>query len=377
MTISIRRQPIILPPGDSERAGEVRVRGLVKRFGALTAVDGVDLDVEPGEFLALLGPSGSGKTTILMSIAGFDFPDAGSITIGGRDVTWAPPNRRDLGMVFQRYTLFPHMSVLENVAFPLKMRRVNRTEREARARAALDTVRLGALGDRKPSQLSGGQQQRVALARAIVYHPQVLLMDEPLSALDKNLREEMQIEIKHLQRELGVTVVFVTHDQTEALTMADRVTVLHGGRLQQIGTPRALYEAPETAFVAGFIGDTNFWPGSTQGDAPAGAQVAVSLDGAGTVLATAATALRAGSAVRLAVRPERVRFAAPGMPGPEGSVQETIYAGTLTTVLLQTAGPLIRVCLPAGSGIDAPEPGSRIALSWQPGDARVFPVDAA
>ncbi|MGI4954096.1 MAG: ABC transporter ATP-binding protein, partial [Janthinobacterium lividum] len=215
-------------------AASITISRLVKRFGPVIAVDAVDLDIPAGEFFALLGPSGSGKTTILMSIAGFDFPDSGSIHVGGRDVTFLPPQKRDLGMVFQRYTLFPHMSVAENVAFPLKMRGVNRADREKRAREALATVRLGSLGDRRPAQLSGGQQQRVALARAIVYRPPVLLMDEPLSALDKNLREEMQLEIKHLQRDLGMTIVFVTHDQTEALTMADRVSVLDGGKLQQI-----------------------------------------------------------------------------------------------------------------------------------------------
>ena len=200
----------------------VIVRDLCKSYGRDPAVKNLSLDVRRGEFLALLGPSGSGKTTLLMTIAGFDFPDSGSIEIGGKNVTWMAPNKRDLGMVFQRYTLFPHMSVLDNIAFPLRMRKVSRADREARARAALKTVRLEGYGDRKPSQLSGGQQQRVALARAVVYNPQVLLMDEPLSALDKNLREEMQVEIKHLQRQLGVTVIFVTHDQTEALTMADQ-----------------------------------------------------------------------------------------------------------------------------------------------------------
>src|SRR5688500_2786237 len=190
--------------------GRVAVLGLVKRYGALHAVDHVSLEVSSGEFLALLGPSGSGKTTILMSIAGFEFPDEGQVLIGGEDVTWSPPNKRNLGMVFQRYTLFPHMSVLENIAFPLKMRGVPRAEREQQARTALATVRLDGFGERRPAQLSGGQQQRVAIARAIVYRPRVLLMDEPLSALDKNLREEMQIETKHLQREIGITVVFVT-----------------------------------------------------------------------------------------------------------------------------------------------------------------------
>ena len=359
-------------PGNGEAGGEGRVvvRDLVKHFGPVTAVDHVDLDVKPGEFLALLGPSGSGKTTILMCVAGFDFPDSGVIEVGGRDVTWTPPNKRDMGMVFQRYTLFPHMSVLENVAFPLKMRGVSRADRETRAKAALETVRLGDLGERKPSQLSGGQQQRVALARAIVYRPKLLLMDEPLSALDKNLREEMQIEIKHLQRELGVTVIFVTHDQTEALTMADRVSVLNAGKLQQIGAPKALYEAPETEFVAGFIGETNFWSGIAKASAAAGQKVAVELEGGGVAEGIAASAIAGGAAIRLAVRPERVKLNAPtGLPA---RMEEAIYAGKATTLLLRGAGPEIRVSLSAGGGIEEPAPGDAVTISWSVEDARVF-----
>jgi spermidine/putrescine ABC transporter ATP-binding subunit len=257
----------------------VKISHLRKSYGSVLAVRDVTIEVSPGEFLALLGPSGSGKTTLLMAVAGFDFPDSGQIEIGGEDVTWAAPHKRDLGMVFQRYTLFPHMSVLDNIAFPLRMRKVARAEREDRARAALKTVRLEGYGDRMPAQLSGGQQQRVALARAIVYNPKVLLMDEPLSALDKKLREEMQVEIKHLQRELGITVIFVTHDQTEALTMADRIAVLNFGELQQMGSPKELYERPASAFVAGFIGETNFWTAHAKADAAAGTEVEVDLEG--------------------------------------------------------------------------------------------------
>ena len=351
-------------------AAAIAVRGLTKRFGPVTAVDRVDLHVAAGEFLALLGPSGSGKTTILMNIAGFDYPDAGSITVGGRDVTFLPPQRRELGMVFQRYTLFPHMSGAENVAFPLKMRRIPRAERERRALEALETVRLGGLGDRRPSQLSGGQQQRVALARAIVYRPQVLLMDEPLSALDKNLREEMQIEIKHLQRALGITVVFVTHDQTEALTMADRVSVLDGGRLQQIGSPKELYERPETAFVAGFIGETNFWNGTLSAPAAPGEIGRIMLEGGGEAEAVASCALPAGPA-RLAVRPERIRLAPAGVAA---TVKEAIYAGNVTTLILRTGGPELRVRLAASDPACAAAPGTATALAWSPADARLYPA---
>lgn len=357
----------------SSRSVGIDVRALVKRFGAVTAVDDVSLSVRPGEFLALLGPSGSGKTTILMAIAGFEYPDSGSISVGGEDVTWLPPNKRNLGMVFQKYTLFPHMSVLENIAFPLKMRGVGRAEREDRARTALSTVRLDSFGDRKPSQLSGGQQQRVAIARAIVYKPRVLLMDEPLSALDKNLREEMQIETKHLQREIGVTVVFVTHDQTEALTMADRVAVLDHGRLQQIGSPHDLYETPQTAFVAGFIGETNFCQGRARTAAAPGGLASVMLEGGVLVEATAAQAVSADTPVRLAIRPERLALADADGAALSARVTEAIYAGNATTLILATPqGPQLRLRLPAGGERPAPAIGDLVGLRWKAEDARIF-----
>ncbi|MDJ0387497.1 ABC transporter ATP-binding protein [Roseomonas sp. E05] len=356
-------------------AGSIAIEGLVKRFGRVHAVDGVSLDIRAGEFLALLGPSGSGKTTILMAIAGFEYPDEGRVLLGGEDITWLPPNRRNLGMVFQRYTLFPHMSVLENIAFPLKMRGVGRAEREERARGALRTVRLEQMGERSPAQLSGGQQQRVAIARAIVYRPRVLLMDEPLSALDKNLREEMQIEIKHLQREIGITVVFVTHDQTEALTMADRIAVLDQGRLQQLGAPRELYEAPQTEFVAGFIGETNFWAGAAAAAAAPGEALGVQLDGGVVMPALAASPVPAGGRVRLALRPERLRIVAGGGEGVPARVTEAIYAGNATTLMLETAGgQTLRLRIPAGTGLPEAAAGEAVTLSWQAADARAFAV---
>jgi putative spermidine/putrescine transport system ATP-binding protein/mannopine transport system ATP-binding protein len=361
--------------GEDMPQGRMAVQGLVKRFGPVNAVDHVSLDVGAGEFLALLGPSGSGKTTILMSIAGFEYPDEGRILIGGEEVTWAPPNKRNLGMVFQRYTLFPHMSVLENIAFPLKMRGIGRAERETRARAALDTVRLGGMGERRPAQLSGGQQQRVAMARAIVYRPRVLLMDEPLSALDRNLREEMQIEIKQLQRRIGITVIFVTHDQTEALTMADRVAVLDHGRLQQLGAPRDLYEAPETVFVAGFIGETNFCEGRLSQPAMPGESVSVALDGGGSMQAIAAQVIPAGARIRVALRPERLRVLPAGGDGPAARVTDAIYAGNATTLMLEgEGGQLFRARIPAGAGLHEPRPGEAVRLSWQAADARAFPA---
>ncbi|HOV04672.1 MAG TPA: polyamine ABC transporter ATP-binding protein, partial [Kaistiaceae bacterium] len=225
--------------------------------GRLLVVQGLDLDILRGEFLTLLGPSGSGKTTTLMMLAGFEAPTRGSILLEGADITRTPPHRRGLGMVFQNYALFPHMTVAENLAFPLEVRRVGRAETEAAVARALDMVRLTGYGERRPIQLSGGQQQRVALARALVFEPKLVLMDEPLGALDKQLREHMQYEIKHIHERLGVTVVYVTHDQEEALTMSDRVAVFNDGRIQQIDAPRTIYEHPDTAFVAQFIGENN------------------------------------------------------------------------------------------------------------------------
>jgi len=238
------------------RGQTIAIRGLGKRYGTVEALAGVDLDIHRGEFVTLLGPSGSGKTTLLMALAGFIRPTEGSIAFGGQEVVTLPPHKRNVGMVFQSYALFPHMTVGGNVAYPLRVRRMPRAEIGRRVADALALVRLSEFAERNIDQLSGGQRQRVALARAVVFHPQILLMDEPLSALDKHLREEMQIEIRHLQRSLGITTVSVTHDQREALTMADRVAVLNKGRLVQIDAPERLYGTPATSFVAGFLGET-------------------------------------------------------------------------------------------------------------------------
>jgi len=242
-------------------APAVSLRALTKRFGAVTAVAGVDLDIGDGEFFSMLGPSGSGKTTVLRMIAGFESPTSGAVLLSGRDVSGQPPYARDVNTVFQDYALFPHMSVQENVEYGLRVKRVPRGERRARARAALETVRLGAYGERRPHELSGGQRQRVALARALVNRPKVLLLDEPLGALDLKLRREMQLELKALQREVGITFLFVTHDQEEALSMSDRIAVFDAGRVEQIATPMELYERPATAFVAGFVGTSNMLEG--------------------------------------------------------------------------------------------------------------------
>lgn len=245
---------------DAATALPIHIEGLTKKYGQLYALDSVDLEIESGEFLTLLGPSGSGKTTLLMAIAGFNRPDAGSIRFGDREVILTPPHKRDVGMVFQSYALFPHMSVAENVAFPLKLRDVGKKEIEQRVTEALETVQLSGYGERGIDQLSGGQRQRVALARAFVFGPRILLMDEPLSALDKKLRERMQIELKHLHRLLGVTTVYVTHDQREALTMSDRIAVINEGRLTQVGSPEVIYNNPANAFVADFIGESTMLP---------------------------------------------------------------------------------------------------------------------
>ena len=304
----------------------IRLRGLVRRFGDVVAVDGVDLDVMDGEFLTLLGPSGSGKTTVLRMIAGFERPDAGTVELGGVDVTQQPPYARDVNTVFQDYALFPHMSVQRNVEYGLKVKKVPRAEREQRAREALESVRLGGYGDRAPSQLSGGQRQRVALARALVNRPKVLLLDEPLGALDLKLREQMQVELKEIQREVGITFVFVTHDQDEALTMSDRIAVFNEGRIEQLGSPSEVYEHPATPFVAGFVGTSN-------------------------LLESAAAEAVLGKSGTWSVRPEKIRVigaddvVGDGRHAVRGTVREVVYVGMSTrfVVDLEVGGSLMAV----------------------------------
>jgi ABC-type Fe3+/spermidine/putrescine transport system ATPase subunit len=280
----------------------VELIGVTRRFGDVVAVDALDLEVRDGEFLSLLGPSGCGKTTTLRLIAGFERPDAGEIRIAGKDVARLPPYRRPVNTVFQSYALFPHLSVLDNVAYGLKQQRVPRAERRARARALLELVRLPGVEHRRPRELSGGQQQRVALARALVLEPQVLLLDEPLGALDLKVRKELQIELKRIQLSVGITFVYVTHDQEEALAMSDRVAVMSGGRIEQLGRPQEIYDEPATPFVAGFIGETNFIEsrGRTVAIRPEGLRVAREGDGVqGHVLATMVIGPAVQSVVRL------------------------------------------------------------------------------
>jgi putative spermidine/putrescine transport system ATP-binding protein len=303
---------------------DIRLRGLIKRYGDQAAVDGIDLDVHRGEFFTLLGPSGSGKTTTLRMIAGFERPDAGTVELAGEEVSGRPPFERDVNTVFQDYALFPHMSVGDNVGYGLSVRKVPKTDRERRVGEALAMVRLSGYERRRPGQLSGGQRQRVALARALVNRPRVLLLDEPLGALDLKLREEMQIELKAIQRDVGITFIYVTHDQEEALTMSDRLAVFNRGRIEQMGTPADLYERPATAFVAGFVGTSNLLGG------PA-AQALVGSEGLFTV------------------RPEKIRLAEPGAPvaddevGADGTIRTVVYLGpdTRYVVALDAGSDLV------------------------------------
>ncbi|MBL8701867.1 MAG: ABC transporter ATP-binding protein [Alphaproteobacteria bacterium] len=339
----------------------LQLAGLVKRFGAHTAVDGVDLAVAPGEFVTLLGPSGCGKTTTLNMIAGFLSPDGGHITLAGRHVEELPPFKRDLGMVFQDYALFPHMSVADNVAFGLKMRGVAAGDIAARVREALALVKLDGLEARRPLQLSGGQRQRVALARALVIRPAMLLLDEPLSNLDLKLREEMRIEISALQRRLRIATIFVTHDQGEALTMSDRIAVMRAGRIEQLGSPAEIYERPATRFVAGFIGSINMVRARATGAADAGGIARLETP------AGAAAARFAGSAgdVTLTIRPERLRLGAPppGAIAWDVVIERVVYLGARLELRLKLADgtPLLA---------EAPNDGraswreGQVALAW-------------
>jgi spermidine/putrescine transport system ATP-binding protein len=308
-------------------AHEVELQNVTRRFGELTAVDSVSLSVLRGEFLTLLGPSGCGKTTLLRMIAGFELPDSGKVVLGGRDVTEVPPHQRDVTTVFQHYALFPHLSVFDNVAFGLERRHIAGDELKRRVAAALEMVELGRLNERQPSELSGGQQQRVALARALVVEPRVLLLDEPLAALDLKLRKQMQIELKGLQRRLGISFVYVTHDQEEALTMSDRIVVMNAGRIEQIGRAEEIYERPATEFVAGFIGVSNIIEGTVE--EVAGEICSI---GVGSVrIGASAGGVSPGEPVRVLIRPEKISISAGSIPGSLwGKIEAAVYLGEST-----------------------------------------------
>jgi putative spermidine/putrescine transport system ATP-binding protein len=323
----------------------VTLEGVSCVFGSahqpVRAVDDVRLTIEAGEFFTLLGPSGSGKTTCLRMIGGFTLPTAGRILIGGQDVTLRPPYLRPVNTVFQDYALFPHMSIRDNVAYPLMVRKVARAQREAKADELLALVQLPGVGERRPAQLSGGQRQRVALARALISQPQVLLLDEPLGALDLKLREQMQSELKALQRRLGITFLFITHDQHEALSMSDRIGIFHAGRLEQVGTPQSVYESPATHFVAQFVGAANV------------------LDGA--------AARQLAGLPRALLRPERITLGEAHGARASGTVSEVQYFGAFTRVKVMAAGAALQADLPAALGFTPPQTGQLVHLHW---DAR-------
>ena len=323
--------------GAGEPEVDVRLENVHKRFGPVVAVRDVSVEIRRGTIFSLLGPSGCGKTTTLRLIAGFEQPDAGEVYIRGERVTAVAPYRRNFSMVFQSYALFPHLSVAENVAFGLRMRRVARHDRASAVKDALQLVKLGALADRYPRQLSGGQQQRVALARAIVVKPAVLLLDEPLGALDKMLREEMQVELRSLQQRLGITAVFVTHDQEEALTLSDNVAVMRNGVIEQIGAPREIYDRPRSEFVAGFLGASNFVDGVIVAREDGAAVVET---GAGRLSLRADSAV--GERVRIAIRPERLRMGRADGHGLPARIRDIVYRGPVTHFYLDSAaGPLL------------------------------------
>ena len=342
-------------PAHPSAEADVRLERVTKRYGRAVAVRNLSLDIPRGTFFSLLGPSGCGKTTTLRLVAGFEQPEEGAVFIRNRRVTSVPPYRRDFAMVFQNFALFPHLTVSENVAFGLKMLRVASARRAVQVREALALVKLEGFAERYPKQLSGGQQQRVAIARAIVMQPAVLLLDEPLGALDKNLREAMQVELRGLQRQLGITTVFVTHDQEEALTMSDRVAVMRDGVIEQLGAPREIYERPATEFVATFLGASNLI------DA-----VALGPDGDGTLAETgsgrfrvATSGLSPGERLRLAVRPERVRIGPSSEPGLPATVREVVYRGAAVHLLLESRGAALMAYV---------QNDSTLATSWSPGE---------
>ena len=350
----------------------IRIRGLAKSYGTVRALDAIDLDVGSGEFLTVLGPSGCGKTTLLMALAGFVRPDAGSIRFGSQEVILTPPHKRNVGLVFQSYALFPHMTVAENIAFPLKLRSIGATERDRRVEAALAKVRLAGLGDRQIDQLSGGQRQRVALARAFVFGPNILLMDEPLSALDKNLREDMRSELKALHRALGVTTVFVTHDQREALTMSDRIAVLNNGALLQVAPPEVIYNQPVDAFVAGFVGASSMLPltRDTAGD----------LLFQGQRLGKAEPSDIEGEWV-LVLRPERIFFASEEAADDQtivlnGTLRDVVFEGDAMSARVGIAGGTeltMKLDGRTGSRAASPRSGDQVRVGLNREDAILVP----
>jgi putative spermidine/putrescine transport system ATP-binding protein len=346
--------------------------------GIQLVVKDLNLTMPKGEFLTMLGPSGSGKTTCLMMLAGFETATHGDIRLDGQPINNIPPHKRGIGMVFQNYALFPHMTIAENLSFPLEVRKIGKSDREAKVKHALDMVEMGAFGGRRPAQLSGGQQQRVALARALVFEPELVLMDEPLGALDKQLREKMQFEITHLAHRLGITVVYVTHDQTEALTMSDRVAVFDDGRIQQLAPPDQLYEKPQNSFVAQFIGENNTMEGVVR--EIKGNQCVVQLDGGDLIDAVPVNVSKVGERTRVSIRPERVEFnkdrLQEGAHTLKAEVVEFIYMGDIFRTRLKVAGNDDFVIKTRNAPDQVRlEPGAQIEIGWLPEDCHA--LDAA
>ncbi|MBV7328193.1 ABC transporter ATP-binding protein [Chloroflexi bacterium TSY] len=354
----------------------VRLNNVVKRFGTFTAVDGVSLEIQSGEFLTLLGPSGSGKTTMLSMIAGFETPTEGTIEIGNQRVERLSPEKRNVGMVFQNYALFPHMTVAQNVAFPLRMRGFSRQDIEPKVRSALELVRLPEQAAKYPSQLSGGQQQRVALARALVYEPSVLLMDEPLGALDRRLREIVQLELIELHQSVEATIIYVTHDQEEALTMSDRIAIMNAGHILQVGTPREIYDQPVDTFVADFVGDSTILTGRVQ--AVNGAVCAIELGDGLTITSHAEGWVQAGADVQLLIRPEKATLSQGNQnhttaSAPGGTLVHALYLGESTRYRVQLDSGhevLVRAHNRADQSIY--RVGDRVFVTWQPADAIIL-----
>jgi putative spermidine/putrescine transport system ATP-binding protein len=365
--------------GDTAEKCIVRMRGVRREFGRLVAVENLNLAIREGEFLSILGPSGCGKTTTLNLIAGFFPPTRGSIEIAGEDVTKKPAYLRGLGMVFQNYALFPHLTVFDNVAYGLRMRKVSKAQIRHRVHEALHLVHLGQYESSRPRQLSGGEQQRVALARALVYHPPVLLLDEPLAALDKKLRDEMRVELKEIQRRIGITTVFVTHDQQEALSLSDRIVVMSRGRVEQVGEPREIYERPRTRFVADFIGAVNVFPARVVANHDTLGELRLAVDGLGELTlpaSQAAVPCPTGTCVDVFVRPECVRILSGSAAGATACVQQLTYLGQHTEVRLMSgrdgAGIPFTVLIAEQTQGVPPAPGSEVRVEIDTRQALVF-----
>jgi putative spermidine/putrescine transport system ATP-binding protein len=352
----------------SSAPSKLQAQGVSKSYGAVQALAATDLDIAAGEFVTLLGPSGSGKTTLLMIIAGLVEPDQGEIWIEGMPTGHMPPYRRDIGMVFQSYALFPHLTVFENIAFPLRMRRWPEADISAAVTRALETVRLPGLGARNPRELSGGQQQRVALARAIVYRPSIILMDEPLGALDKKLREEMQLEIKQLHTELGITVLYVTHDQEEALVMSDRICLMNQGNIAQIGTPSELYFTPRCVFAADFLGDSNILPAQVLETGP---PTQLAFGGGEPIRAQSANGFAKGESIHFLVRPENLRLLSQGEAATNhlaGELDDVVMLGDVTRYFVRLADGTRVSAKRLTAAAPPPRKGSQVTLGWSAED---------